>query len=291
MEHLRCFEFLGLTSILIPLVVLSFTGCAQQVECVQATRRILPGESIEPNSLRTRKTSKDNLPQDAIATEQDAQGLMVKFGIEKDQIVRKNDLAPVGSRVFGEWQQLFDGRTLKGWVQKNGEATYRVEREMIIGRTKAGSVNSFLCTEEAFGDFELELDVKIDPELNSGIQIRSKDEGAAPPGRVNGPQVEVEDIKDGGKAGYLYGEMAGGWMTNKQPHKIFKSGEWNHYRIIATGPRICTWVNGVPTEDLSDEDKFKSHPFGFVGLQVHAIPPGAGPYEVSFKDIRIRRIL
>ena len=74
----------------------------------------------------------------------------------------------------GVWIDLFDGLTLNGWVQLNGSHQYMVKDGTIIGRTVAGSPNSFLCTQLEFGDFELELEVMIDSITNSGIQIRSK---------------------------------------------------------------------------------------------------------------------
>ena len=80
-------------------------------------------------------------------------------------------------------------------------------------------------------------------------------------------------------------------MSKKRPPlKVFKDGEWNSYRIIAKGPRIQTWINGQSVEDLTDDAKFKSHPKGVFGLQVHSIPKSKGPYEVAWKNIRIREI-
>ena len=84
-------------------------------------------------------------------------------------------IAWMGPTAFAdEWSPLFDGKTLDGWRQRNGTATYRVENGTIVGRTEEGSPNSFLCTDKLYGDFELEFDVKCDPRLNSGVQIRSK---------------------------------------------------------------------------------------------------------------------
>ncbi|MCA9134588.1 MAG: DUF1080 domain-containing protein, partial [Planctomycetales bacterium] len=121
------------------------------------------------------------------------------------------------------WTELFDGRSLAGWVQKNGTATYRVEDGTIVGRTSEGSPNSFLCSEQDYGDFELVFEVKVDNPLNSGVQIRSQtrelsaDEraGGQEFGRVNGPQVEIEAANDEGSlSGYVYGEATGrGWLT------------------------------------------------------------------------------
>jgi Domain of Unknown Function (DUF1080) len=195
------------------------------------------------------------------------------------------------------WVALFDGRTLDGWVQRNGTAEYRVEDGAIVGRTSEGSPNSFLTTEQTYGDFELEFEVKIDDALNSGVQIRSgtkqRATGDGPDdrvGRVFGPQVEIEASP--GLAGYVYGEATGrGWLTPKErlvPHAQFRNGEWNRYRIVVCGPRIQTWLNGQPIEDLTDEAAYEAHPEGFIGLQVHGIEPGTGPYEVAWRNLRLR---
>jgi len=196
---------------------------------------------------------------------------------------------------YDSWVSLFDGKTLKGWIQKNGTATYRVEDGVIVGRTTKGSPNSFLCTEKEYGDFELEFEVLlINNELNSGVQIRSQTkeaEGDQKFGRVNGPQVEIEASgSKGAESGYIYGEACGGWMTPQdklKPRKVFKDGEWNKYRIVAQGARLQTWINGEPVEDLTDENKFKTHPKGFIGLQVHGVGK-RGPFEVAWRNIRIK---
>jgi hypothetical protein len=203
------------------------------------------------------------------------------------------------SHAAGDWVMLFDGRTLDGWVQQNGTASYRVADGAIVGRTSAGSPNSFLMTEQAYGDFELEFEVRVDDVLNSGVQIRSRtrprstgagaDDAA---GRVFGPQVEIEASP--GLAGFIYGEATGrGWLTPQerlQPHEHFRNGNWNHYRIVARGPRIRIWVNDQPIEDLTDEEVYRSHPEGFIGLQVHGIEEGSGPYEVAWRRLRLREL-
>lgn len=196
------------------------------------------------------------------------------------------------------WVPLFDGESLEGWVQKNGYATFRVEDGMIVGKTAKGSPNSFLCTEGTYGDFELQFEVKfIGKGFNSGVQIRSKTKpakGDAEFGRVNGPQVEIEPTwKVGAESGYIYGEALGtGWLTPKdklKPHKLFKNDEWNHYRVVAKGPRIQTWVNGEQVSDLVNEAVFKSHPEGFIGLQVHGVG-NRGPFQVAWRNIKIKEL-
>jgi hypothetical protein len=184
-------------------------------------------------------------------------------------------------------------------VQRNGRATYRVADGAIIGRTSEGSPNSFLATKQAYGDFELEFEVRLDDALNSGVQIRSRTReraaGTAPDeraGRVFGPQVEI--AASPGLAGYVYGEAMGrGWLTPTArlvPHLHFRNAAWNRYRIVAEGPRIRTWINGEPIEDLTEVAAYASHPEGLIGLQVHSIEPGTGPYEVAWRRLRLREL-
>ena len=186
------------------------------------------------------------------------------------------------------WVDLFNGKNLDGWTQFNGTATYRVEGDTIVGKTNEGSPNSFLCTDQLYSDFELKFEVKVDNELNSGVQIRSQTVGGEPSGRVNGPQVE---IAINGSAGYIYGEAAGGWMTPddvRHNHTHFNNEQWNAYHVKAVGARIMVWVNGELISDLVDESKLKSHPKGFIGLQVHGIGRGSGPYEVRWRNLKLR---
>jgi hypothetical protein len=197
----------------------------------------------------------------------------------------------------GEWITLFDGETLDGWEQLNGRATYEVVDGAIVGTTVVPSPNSFLCTTRPFGDFELEFEVMVDRGLNSGVQIRSATKGDNPRGRVHGPQVEIESSP--GQSGYVYGEATGrGWLSpepksqdpNVKAHRHFLNEDWNRYRIVARGARIQTWINDQPIADLTDEQAYETHPSGFIGLQVHSIRAGRGPFQVRWRNIRIREL-
>lgn len=192
----------------------------------------------------------------------------------------------------GAFVPLFDGQTLTGWMQKNGTATYRVEEGTIVGKTNEGSPNSFLFSEKEYGDFELKFEVKVDDALNSGVQIRSASKPDFDNGRVHGPQVE---IAINGTAGYVYGEgLKTGWLT-KQAADIkdnskgpFKPGEWNAYVVKAHGTSIKTWINGVAVADFKETETGMSK--GHIGLQVHGIPKGQGPYEVRWRNLSIREL-
>ena len=218
----------------------------------------------------------------------------------------------------GAWIDLFDGSTLNGWVHMNGAHTYTVEEGAIVGRTveSSASTNSFLCSLQEFGDFELELETTVDRITNQGIQVRTQVRPVATTGRsfesfagrVNGPQVEVRRYYPGQPAtGLLYGEALGtNWLSSQQKidagHRHFVDDGWNKLRIVARGPRIQTFVNGHPVEDLVNEAVYKTHPRGFIALQMHglsereiALPIHAGsgvttsqPMVNRWRNIRIR---
>jgi quinoprotein glucose dehydrogenase len=244
---------------------------------------------------------------------------IVAFALPEEPIVQKITGNTEPGTDAG-WIRLFDGATLNGWAHLNGAHTYTVEDGAIVGRTVESSahLNSFLCSLQGFDDFELELETAVDRITNQGIQIRSQvrpvqgtgkgPEAAA--GRVNGPQVEVRRFYKGQPAtGLLYGEALGtGWLSRQQKidegHHHFIDEGWNSLRIVARGPRIQTWVNGHSVEDLVNEAVYKTHPRGFIGLQIHglserelSLPINAGsgltanqPLVSKWRNIRIRSL-
>lgn len=186
------------------------------------------------------------------------------------------------------WINLFNGKNLNGWHQLNGHAKYSVENGEIVGTTVANTPNSFLVTDKDYGDFFLELDIKVDTSMNSGIQIRSESLPDYNNGRVHGYQVEIDPSKRAWSGG-IYDEARRGWLypleLNPRAKKAFKNGEWNHYYIECIGNSIRTWLNGVPAANVVDSMTRK----GFIALQVHQVPDAAHAGEqIRFKNIRIK---
>lgn len=198
------------------------------------------------------------------------------------------------------WESLFDGKTLDGWQVKGGKATYKVDDGAIVGTTVEGSPNTFLCR-GPYEDFELELDVLCDKPLNSGIQIRSHvyeqdtPQPSAPKqirkaGEVYGYQCEITAAEVGTSGNFWDEARRTKWLddfaSKPEARKALKNDEWNHYRIVAQGDHIRSWVNGVPCADFHDTTDAS----GFIGLQVHGIKKGTGPYSVRWKNIRLREL-
>lgn len=193
----------------------------------------------------------------------------------------------VQSQKIEPWKSLFNGESLSGWTQLGGEAVYEVRDSSIVGTTVHNTPNSFLATEKMYDDFILELDFKVDPSMNSGIQIRSNSFKHYMDGRVHGYQVEIDPL-DRAWSGGIYDEARRGWLfpldNGNEARQAFKQDDWNSYRIEAIGDTIKTWINGVPATHLID-DKTSS---GFIALQVHSINNDAKEgTEIIWKNIRI----
>ena len=178
-----------------------------------------------------------------------------------------------------ELQPVFDGKSFNGW-QKHGDAIWEIENETIVGRTGGGGFG-WLCLTNTYGDFQLELDVKI-TDGNSGIQIRSNFE---PKEKMVGYQIEVDNSPRRWSGG-LYEQGRRGWLnnlTNNEPARMaFKRSDWNHYRIECVGDSIKSWVNGVPATDYVDSMDIE----GLIGLQVHS----GKSCKVEFRNIRLANL-
>lgn len=164
---------------------------------------------------------------------------------------------------------LFNGKDLTGWTEINGEAPYTVEDGMIVGTCVTGTPNSFLCTEQTFGDFILSFEANFE-EGNSGVMFRAQANPEYRDGRVHGYQMELDPSKRAWTGG-IYDEARRGWLYcmeyNPGAKPAFKKGEWNSFRIEAIGTSLKTFVNGVQFADLVDDVDAE----GFIGLQVHSI--------------------
>lgn len=204
----------------------------------------------------------------------------------------------------GKWRPLFDGTTLDGWEVMEDEGKFFVEDGAIVGETAPGVKSSYLCTKESFDDFVLEVEFKVDPGLNSGVQIRSDvyDEEATTlymtgrldlvshtyeAGRLFGYQIEI-DTSSRAWTGGFYEQGRRGWLQtlefNEPARNAFKQGQWNHFRIEAVNDSFKTWLNGVPATDTRDAWSRS----GRIGLQLHGSKsPGK---QVRFRNIRIRTI-
>lgn len=174
------------------------------------------------------------------------------------------------------------GDDLSGWSHV-GDASYRFVDDLLIGNAGRGRRQSFLVSKETFHDFELVVGVRIAVLGNSGIQLRSHVNAG---GQVYGYQAEIDPTDRSWSAG-IYDEGRRGWLDplddNPAARAAFDRDGWNEYRIRCEGPRIRTWVNGVPAADLLDGADLE----GSLGFQIHG---GDDDIEMRWRGARVRRL-
>jgi hypothetical protein len=209
-----------------------------------------------------------------------------------------------------EWISLFDGKTTKGWHTYGKKdsigAAWKAENGVL--HLDASQKNDWqskgggdIVTDEAFDNFDLQLEWKISPAGNSGIMFYVQDDlSKYPYAWYTGPEMQVADneLNEDGKivkhqAGDLYDLISSSKQTAK------KAGEWNQVEIKSDQGKLDLYLNGVHTisttlwdsswKSLIAHSKFKDMPDfgtfkkGHIALQDH----GA---DVWFRNIRIRRL-
>jgi hypothetical protein len=214
---------------------------------------------------------------------------------------------------------IFDGKTLKGWhvSAKTGHSRasknqsggrWVVENGAIVGSQDIPGNGGIVITDEQYGDFEVVVEMNNDFGPDSGLFLRSTEDGKA-------WQAMIDYHANGNVMG-IYGEGLGGrpsvrnYSFLSSPDKIaanssspvalpvlpeswphfWRHGQWNELRarIVGNPPHITTWINGV--KFMEWQEKELRHPDkGGIALQVH----GGGNYTnqfVRYQNIRVKPI-
>jgi hypothetical protein len=208
-------------------------------------------------------------------------------------------VAAVACAAESGWEILFNGKNLDGWTSNGGTAKYTVENGTIVGTTVDSSDNTFLC-KGPYSDFIFECEVNCDTPLNSGFQFRSHvwkedieeymKKGQINIGHVYGYQCEISPSTPQ-RNGHVWDEhrrrkWLDEFVDDKATPSPYKIGEWNKYRIMAKGNHIQTWINDQKVADFRDDMDAS----GFIGLQVHSVKNGTGPFQVRWRNIRVKEL-
>lgn len=221
---------------------------------------------------------------------------------------------------IGQWVSLFDGETLRGWhvspltghsaaSENKSGGRWVVEDGAIVGSQDQPGNGGIILTDAEFADFEVIVEMKNDFGPDSGLFLRSTEDGRA-------YQALIDYHADGTLMG-LFGEGLDGkpdlrnFYFEDHPSKInlktygnpeiafpvlpdswptfWRHGEWNELRARIAGgelPQITTWINGVKISEWTETEA--RHPWkGHIGLQVHG---GGDPKDYDGKFVRYRGI-
>lgn len=209
------------------------------------------------------------------------------------QHIKWNSL--VYSDENSDWKG-FGSAPPKGWRNENGILNMRTDRD--------NGQHTALFTAEKYGNFEFQFEYRIGRGGNSGVKYRMTNYD----GQYLGPEYQILDDEKhypnyepgrSNKKHYitatLYVLDMGDWSLDPR----HPPGTWNQGRIVATGPRIEHWLNGVKIVEARTDtkaykqavqaSKFKKWPHygqnaeGRIMLQDH----GTG---VEYKNLRIKKL-
>jgi hypothetical protein len=129
---------------------------------------------------------------------------------------------------------LFNGKNLDGWNAKpNGWA---VENGILTRKPRSG----YIWTKKAYGDFILNVEVKVSKRCNSGIFFRTDPKNAV----QGGFEIQVMDTTGKKKLGkHDNGAFYDALAPSANPAKPL--GEWNRFVITCKGPNISVSINGT----------------------------------------------
>ncbi len=206
----------------------------------------------------------------------------------------------------GEWRALFDGRTLDGWRGYGSAAPgpgWIVEDGAIVldvGPDTDTVTAGDLITVERFGNFELELEWKIEPGGNSGLFFGVREIPRHDAAWASGVEMQILDderhpdgnspLTSAGACYALYAPVA---------DVVRPAGEYNEVRLVVDNRRVEHWLNGVRIVEyvigsddwnarvadskFADRWHFARYRHGHIGLQDHSD-------RVWFRNIRIREL-
>jgi hypothetical protein len=181
------------------------------------------------------------------------------------------------------WILLFDGKSMKGWVdprQKTPPGDAWTIEDGCLKTNRKPRITEDLFTVETFRDFELAFDWRISPAGNSGVKYRIQDHLFLLPTMPKEKfELSVErsfkarnDVRQAKGQDYVVGfeyqmtddasnpdakgnpkHTAGALYDMVVPSSAASRpvGEFNHSRIVVRGNHTEHWLNGVKVVDSS----------------------------------------
>lgn len=167
---------------------------------------------------------------------------------------------------------IFNGHDLTGWHSSELETFWRVEDGVLIGESVAGLHENYLWTDESYGDFVLEFDVRWSGEIDSGVEMRE-------------PHLQLQL----GVSRSLKHDMTGSFYVGPSGYPepgqaktvaqlMHPEGEWNTFRLEVRGDTFTVWINGQPASRYTDAKFSGAAP---LGLQIH----GGLKMKVEYRNI------
>ncbi len=176
---------------------------------------------------------------------------------------------------------IFNGENLDGWVVMGNAEGFRVVDGVIHSDGNSGA--HWMRTEAEYGDYTLKLEWKVSENGNSGVFVRSDDEGEP---WLTGYEIQIsnEPRDDAHCTGSLYGYAS----VNPRPDESFDT--WHTFEVHCVGGKVTVIADGVQCVefDQSTSTETADKPLtGYIGLQDSHSPDG---HYVEYRNIRIKEL-
>ncbi|PIF06007.1 MAG: hypothetical protein CSA36_03910 [Draconibacterium sp.] len=188
----------------------------------------------------------------------------------------------------GDWQIIFDGKSLSGWKK----ATENPESIIVEdGAIKCAGSRSHLFYNGDFKNFEFETDIKAMEHSNSGVFIHTSYQAEGWP--LKGYEIQVNNSYRGSEKNPERRKTASIYNIRNIYFPLANDGEWFKMRIKVVENFVEVFVNDVKVNEYTEpenpwrwkggEECRLSH--GTIALQAH--DPNSVVY---FKNLKIRML-
>ncbi len=194
----------------------------------------------------------------------------------------------------GEWIELFNGKDLAGWKANMRPLSFSVEDGLLKAHGRRGMSHLFYVGDkddgfETFRDFELQAEVRAEPNSNSGIFFHTDYELRNTKYLNKGYELQLNSTqKEKRKTGSLYA------IVDLSESPVDET-EWFNIRLRVKGKRIVVWINDSEVLDYTEPED----PDRPKGREKRLIDPKGGAIAIQahdpksvfyFRSIRVRRL-
>lgn len=203
------------------------------------------------------------------------------------------------------WTLLFDGATLNGWRDFNGDSLtgpWTVEEGTIKAEGHGSDANGYIVTDRQYENFMLSWDWKISEGGNSGVLYHVVEGEKFQVPYVTGPEYQLidnanfpEPLEEWQKCGADYAM----YLPDTSKLQINPAGEWNNSQIVFDNGHVEYWMNGQKIIEFEawspdwfgrkNSGKWENAPeyglssTGLICLQDHG-------YPAWFRNIKIKEL-
>lgn len=178
-----------------------------------------------------------------------------------------------------DFESLFNGEDLSGWVEMGKSGAFAVE-DGTLSLANPKNYFNWLRSEERYENFVLRLEYMVEGFSETGIYLHAPLHGSPVKSGIK-IHLRHDQVEEGARSpGSIFDVQAPIALANKP------SGEWNQMEIYVNWPELKVTLNGTVVQDvnmaLDDELRWRLRR-GYIGIEDSGTP-------IKLRNIRIREL-